>query len=368
MNVLFLTEEPISFSEPMVRGGQIHVRNVVEGLRRRGHDIHLVDWNDGPERSYQHSVAPQFRFVVDPLKTVKRAVRAGRSNDVDAIISKTRKTYLPGMVAAATLGVPHIVHLGSSLDPPAHGLVDVLDNASFTARVRAPHDAYFVVCDAIRSELDERGISADKIYDVRNAVDTDRFCPDPSADLPSADAARLGAIESPILGFVGSLVDYKGVFDLAEAIEQTEIQPVVLIAGGGPAHDRLKRKLGENGVFLGSVSYEQMPAVYAAMDVLVLPSHTEGLPRVLLEAGAAARPAVATRVGGTSEVINDGETGLLCPPRRPGRLAARIDELFSERDAAAMGQAARERVAGEFTWDSQYKRYERFLRDVIDRG
>ncbi|ERG94885.1 MAG: hypothetical protein J07HQW2_01327 [Haloquadratum walsbyi J07HQW2] len=77
MRILYLTEEPITFSGTMVRGGQIHVSKVVEGLRDRGHDVHLIDWNNRPEREYQHSIAPRSRFLIDPIRTLQRAVSVG---------------------------------------------------------------------------------------------------------------------------------------------------------------------------------------------------------------------------------------------------------------------------------------------------
>ena len=366
VNILSLTEEPISFSGTMVRGGQIHVRNVVEGLRERGHNVHLVDWNENPETDFQHSIAPRLRFGVDPTRTVRQAIRVGRNIDVDVVISKTRKTYLPGLATASILNVSHVVHIGSSLDPPVDGLLDRFDNVSFVSRIRAPHDAYLVVCDAISRELQQRGINPERIYDVRNAVDTDRFCPNPDVTLETEVSKQLNDCDEPILGFVGGLFDYKGVFDLAAAIDQTETEPTVVVAGDGPARERFKAELGNDGIFLGSVPYEQMPAVYAIFDALILPSHTEGLPRVLLEAAATELPVVATNVGGVGEVVSDDETGLLCPPRQPEQLAARIDELFFERNPAALGEAARRKVLDEFTWAAQYDRYEQFLETVIN--
>jgi starch synthase len=364
VRVLFVTEEPIRFSGAMVRGGQIHVRNVVEGLRSRGHDAHLVDWNGSPDRPFQHSIDPKVRFVDGPLRTLRKAVSVGRSLHPDVVVSKTRKVYLPGLLAARRLGVPHVAHVGSSLDPPTAGVVSRLDAKSFAGRLRAPHDAYLVVCDAIGAELRARGVDAARIHDVRNAVDTSRFCPDPDVELPSSVTDRIARTDGPVLGYVGGLVDYKGVFDLAAAVTQTEIDPTVVVAGDGPARDQLERELGDTGVFLGSVSYERMPAVYETLDAFVLPSHTEGLPRVLLEAGASTVPAVATRVGGVPEVVVDAETGLLCPPRDPAALADRIDELLSRHDSAAMGRAARHRIAEEFTWPALYGRYERTLRTL----
>lgn len=365
MNILFLTEEHIAFSGTMVRGGQIHVQNVIKGLRKRGHNVHLVDWSDNPETSFQHSITPKLRFVIDPARTVRRAIRVGQSIDVDVIISKTRKTYIPGLVTANVLNVPHIIHVGSSLNPPMDGLLDRFDNASFVSRIRAPHDAYLVVCDAITAELQHRGISTERIYNVRNAVATDRFCPNPDATLETEVTERLNDCNELILGFVGGLFNYKGVFDLATAINQTETESTVVVAGDGSARERFETELADNGMFLGSVPYEQMPAVYAAFDALVLPSHTEGLPRVLLEAAATGIPVIATDVGGVAEVVVDKKTGLLCPPREPERLAAKIDELFQIYNPAVMGEAARKKILGEFTWSAQYDRYEQFLEEIV---
>lgn len=365
MRILFVTEEPIRFSGTMVRGGQIHVRNVVEGLRDLGHDVHLIDWNTEPDRPYQHSMTPRSRFVDGAVRTFQQVVQIGRAADIDVIVSKTRKVYLPGLAATRILGIPHVAHVGSSPARPTSGIVDRLDAASFASRLRAPHDAYFVVCKALGDDLQSKGVDKTRIYDVRNAVDTARFVTEPEAELSVSTREEITNAKRPLLGFVGGITGYKGVFDLADAVKRTDTEPTVVVAGDGPARERFEQVLSDQGLFLDSVAYEQMPAVYAAIDALVLPSHTEGLPRVLLEAGAASRPSIATSVGGVPEFIRDGVTGLLCPTRQPSALAACIDDLFTERDPAEMGRRARELVTGEYTWEAQYNRYDAFLRDVV---
>ncbi|WP_299263754.1 glycosyltransferase family 4 protein [Halorientalis sp.] len=371
MRVLYLTEEAISFTDAMVRGGAIHVRNVVIGLRDRGHEVILLDWNDTPERPFQASVAPRTRFVDGPLRTVSQAVRLGGRRTVDVVVSKTRKTYLPGLFAARRLGVPHIVHVGSSLDPPVEGLLERVNLASFSARLRVPHDGYFVVCDHIGAQLIERGVAADRIFDVRNAVDVDRFHPE-TVPTPLADRFRDRLAESETcgalrLGYVGGLQSYKGLGDLAAALDRTERDWHLLVAGDGPERDRLEGRFGQQATFLGSVPYEQIPALYHEFDAFVLPSHTEGLPRVVLEAQATATPVVATRVGGVPEVIADGETGLLCGAHRPADLAAQLDSLASDGDRRhRLGQQGRRAVETEFSWSALYERYERYLRRVIE--
>ncbi|MBX0285489.1 glycosyltransferase family 4 protein [Halomicroarcula sp. F28] len=372
MRVLYLTEEAISFSDAMVRGGAIHVRNVVTGLRDRGHDVTLLDWNLAPEREFQRSISPRTRFVWGPLLTLDRAVDIGRQQDIDVVVSKSRKTYLPGLVAARRLGVPHVVHVGSSLNPPVDGLGGQLDNASFSARLRAPHDGYLVVCDYIGRQLRNRGVSNDRIFDVRNAVDVDKFHPE-SVPTPLAEHFReqidaSGANQGTHnLGFVGGLQPYKGLDDLAGALDQTERDWHVLVAGDGPERDRLAARFGERATFLGSVPYEQVPALFHEFDAFCLPSHTEGLPRVVLEAQATATPVIATRVGGVPEVIEDGESGLLCPPQRPAALAAALERLASdESECERLGNRGRAAVETEFSWPTLYERYEVSLQQVVE--
>lgn len=369
MRLLYLTEEPISFSGTMVRGGQIHVRNVVSGLRTRGHDVRLVDWNDEPERSFQHSLSPCFRFEFDPIRTLVRAISVGRQMNADAIISKTRKTYLAGLAAATALDIPHTVHVGSSPTAVGGCLSDRLLDKSFRARLRAPHDAYFVVCQAIGDDIESLGVDSDCVFDVKNAVDTERFHPGgPPEPLSAADSKRLPDDGDTRLGYVGGLHEYKGLDDLADALDKVHSDPRLIVAGDGPDRERLEQRFGSTATFLGAVPYEQIPAFYREIDILLLPSHTEGLPRVILEAQATGTPVVATRVGGVPEVVEDRRTGLLCDARDPGCLAAAIDRLATDSaECSHLAETGREAVATSFTWDNLYDRYERFLRTVCDR-
>jgi len=372
MRVLYLTEEAVSFDDALVRGGAIHVRNVVAGLRDRGHDVTLLDWNDEPTRSFQTSVDPRLRFVEGPVRTLKRAVRIGRREAVDVIVSKTRKTYLPGLVAGRLLGVPHVVHVGASLDPPLDDLGTRLNLASFAIRLRAPHDGYLVVCEHIGSQIRARGGSPDRITNVRNAVDTDRFHPT-EVPVPLDDEVerRIDAIEDDQfrLGFVGGLQPYKGLDDLAAALDRTVESHSVVVAGDGPERERLEGLFGTSGVFIGAVPYTQIPALYHEFDALVLPSHTEGLPRVVLEAQASGTPVVATRVGGVPEVVSDGETGLLCDVRASDELATAIDGVAAERELYEhLAERGRQAVVDSYGWPQLYDRYETALAQVIDRA
>lgn len=366
MRVLYLTEERISFTSAQVRGGAIHVRKVVDGLRDRGHEVFLLDWNAAPERDFQVSVSPRTRVVDGAVRTARRAVRVGDGIDADVVVSKTRKTYLPGLVAARRLGVPHVVHVGSTLDALGDWRRRI-DALSMSLRLRAPHDAYFVVCEYIADQLRARDVRESSIYNVRNAVNAERFAGD-SGGVASDQLRR--ALERTSdefrIGFVGGLHEYKGVYDLAAAVDRCDADVHVLVAGDGPERSALRSRLGERATFLGSVPYESMPAVYDAMDAFVLPSHTEGLPRTVLEAQAGGTPVVATRVGGVPEVVEHGETGLLAAPRDVGALAAHLATLAGDGDRRrSLGDAGQRAVRRSFDWDALYDRYERFLDAVV---
>jgi len=226
-----------------------------------------------------------------------------------------------------------------------------------------------VVCDAIADELRERNVRGE-IYDVKNAVDTGRFAPEPTdpervTEFRDRHAATVGETDLT-LGFVGGLHDYKGVFDLADALADCAADVSLLVAGDGPARAELADRLGDTATFLGAVPYDDVPAVYHAVDAFVLPSHTEGLPRVVLEAQATATPVIATRVGGVPDVVEDGETGLLCSPHDPASLGSAIDRLATDADERArLGRAGRAAVAASYSWTALYDRYERFLAEIV---
>lgn len=367
MRLLYLTEEPIPVSETAVRGGVIHVKRVVAGLRDRGHDVHLLDWQSDSDATFHHTVRPIARVGVGAVQTYRAAVRLARTHDIDAIISKTRKTYAPGFLAARRVDVPHLVHVGSSLDPPTDSVLDRINKRSFSSRLSLPHDGYLVVCGTIRQELRERGVQG-RIFEVGNAVDTDAF--HPAAAVPTSDSLETALGSNPDefrLAFVGGLHDYKGVFDLAAALSRLD-GCHLFVAGDGPARDPFEREVGSDATFLGSVPYESVPAVFRAVDALVLPSHTEGLPRVLLESMAMKTPVVATRVGGIPEVVEHEKTGLLCASHDPYELATQIDRLASDSDLGdRLATNGRRRVSESFTWDALFDRYEHALETVLDR-
>lgn len=213
------------------------------------------------------------------------------------------------------------------------------------------------VSDATRSALVAQGYPASRTVTVRNGIE---------ARQPAAPAALEPAPPGPVLLEVGRLCDVKGQRELIAALPRLGREDVtVLLAGddveaGGTYRRALEAQARELRVegrvrFLGR--RDDVPALLAAADALVLPSWVEGLPLVVLEAMAAGVPVVASSVGGTPEAVVDGETGLLVPPRDADALARALDGLLSDpARARALGEAGRLRARERFDADAAAQR------------
>lgn len=181
-----------------------------------------------------------------------------------------------------------------------------------------------------------------------------------------ADEPRSGPYR---LGIVGRLVGQKGHDVLLEALPLLgELDWTLTVAGDGALADELReraRRLGVDGRcrFLGEV--RAVAAVYAALDLVVIPSRYEGFCFVAAEAALAGRPVVASRVSSLPEVVVDGETGVLVPPEDPPALAAAILERARDPEGSrAMGEAGRRRARERFDPATLVGELEAFLARV----
>ena len=159
--------------------------------------------------------------------------------------------------------------------------------------------------------------------------------------------------------------------EAAALVRQAIPSATLVVVGDGPLRPALEaraQELGLNGSvrFLGAVP--QAARLIPHFDVFVLSSVWEGMSNSLLEAMAAGRPVVATRVGGNPEVVVDGETGLLVPPRDARALADATVRLLRDRELARrFGDAGRRRVESQFTLERMVHRMEDLYDDLLAR-
>lgn len=225
-------------------------------------------------------------------------------------------------------------------------------------------DTIVTNAEALRDEATAQGVVA-RWEVIPSGVDVDRFRSGPS---PAEAKERLGLDpERPVVGTVGRLEERKRQDHLLVAARAMVAHangdaPQVLVVGDGPLRSALERQAASLGIarnvrFTGAVT--DVRTALAAMDVFVLPSCAEGMSNALLEAMAAARPVVATAVGGTSEVLDDGRTGILVPPGDVTALAGHVLALIrNPARAVFLGAAARRAVGEKFGAPSMVGRLE----------
>ena len=220
--------------------------------------------------------------------------------------------------------------------------------------------------DLLRTDLECRK----PVVALYNGVDTSQFHPRDR----SACRRELGLPAAPIVLYVGSLIERKGVGCLIEALARgvSEKRVEAYLAGEGSQRARLE-ELARHGEardrvhFVGSIARDRVHLWMGAADVLVLPSHSEGRPNVVLEALASGIPVVASAVNGTTELIRDGEDGLLFRPGDVAGLRACIARVLAEHELAttfAAGGPRRITSLG-LSWSSHGRRLLEIYREAM---
>ena len=217
--------------------------------------------------------------------------------------------------------------------------------------------------DLKRFIVQEVGVEEHRVSVIYNGVD-------PTAPLPpdqlKAIRAELRLDEGGlVIGAVGSLYPVKGHIHLIRALpEILRFCPgtVLLLVGRGEQEDALKAEVGKLGLdayvrFLGF--RDDVRVLLSLIDVFVLPSLSEGLSMALLEAMAAGKPVVATRVGGNAELVVEGDTGFLVDPQSPDSISDRVARILRDRTRAAhMGEHGLRRAQNLFSFRSMVEQYQ----------
>jgi glycosyltransferase involved in cell wall biosynthesis len=216
------------------------------------------------------------------------------------------------------------------------------------------------------------GVPAERIKVIYNGQDV---CPLIGLEEKQCLRAGLGLEEDEqVVGVVGSLYPVKGHEYLLAAVPQvltSHPRAKFLIVGRGDLESRLKEEVKQRGLekqvrFLGF--REDVSALLSLMDIFVLPSLSEGLSIALLEAMAAGKPVIATDVGGNPEVVVDGETGFLVPPRNADALAAKLLLLLADKhQTRRLGENGRRRVQQYFSFQAMVNKYQDLYENCLQR-
>jgi len=300
-------------------------------------------------------------------RALRELVSIMRRERPDVVVVAGRNAEILGRLAARLAGVGHTimwVHNASELLP--RGLVlRALDRWMIRWT-----SGYFGVAEAQRRFLvHERGYPDDKVRIIHNGVDAALFDVTTRRDV----LAEVGFSEGdPVVGILGALrqeKDHATFLRAARVVLDEMPRAKFLVIGDGPCRPQLEALCSElritpNVHFAGM--RRDVDRMLCAVDVFAMTSTTECFPMALLEAMACGRPVVCTAVGGITEIVNDGETGYLVPPKDPAQIAARLLRLLSDpQSARGMGLAGRQRVEAEFGLDRSVEGAQRAIEGMV---
>ena len=335
------------------RGAETFAVDLAAALQAAGHRARVVALTaSGMAEVHDVPILGATRRAAGTLRGLRTAARAA-----DVVVAHGSSTLEACAVGLGGTGMPFVYR---TIGDPSYWVTSEWRQRGIGWMLRRGARTV-VLWPAAREQLATMyAIPADRVDVIPNGVAAARFDP---ADGPDPRQARegLGVPDGPCLGFVGSLSPEKDVATLLTALGHLG-QVSLLVAGDGPDGPRL-RSLAEEVApgrvrFLGVVRDPR--AVYAAADVLVLPSLSEGLPAVIVEAGLMQTPTIASAVGAIPEVIDNTVTGYLVPPGEPELLAKRIEEALPH--AGEIGRRARAAFLGRFTMEAVLPAWEATLK------
>jgi glycosyltransferase involved in cell wall biosynthesis len=335
------------------RGGQNQVLLTARGLRARGHRVVVVAHPNGELRKRVPAdvevvpLAP--RGEVD-LPTAWRLSRIIRELQPDVIHAHDPHGVAVAATALSIASPPRRPALVAARRVDFH-----IKSNSFSRWKYRQVDRFITASDAIRAMLVEDGVPAERATTVHEGIDVDRVA---AIEPLNVREEYWFPPHSLIVGNIAALVPHKGqkyLIDAAAIVVREAPEARFLVLGEGELRQTLEHQvkhlhLSQHVVFAGFRT--DVLAVLKGLDLFVMSSVTEGLGTSLLDAMAASRPVVATHTGGIPEVVVDGETGVLVPPRDGEALAAAIlGMLRDEPKRRRMAEAGFARVRTTFSVD-----------------
>jgi len=348
----------------------------VLGVSNPGKDVAVVE-----AAGIKHIAVPMTRRFspAKDLNALLDLTRTFQRERVDIVHTHNPKPGLLGQLAARLAGVPVVVntihgfYFHDHMRPLPRRFYILMEQL---AAAQSDHILSQNPEDIVTA-IEEHIAPAERLEPLGNGIDLHRFDPSTiSRDVIRVTREGLGlAADDVVVGFVGRLVEEKGLRELFEAVRSLRAKhPRLRLLIVGPPDPEKADNLDEGAAVAAGIDditvfaglRHDLPELYAAMDVFVLPSHREGFPRSPMEAAAMAVPVVATDIRGCRETVVDGSTGVLVPVRDPSALAQAIDSyLVDEPRRLRHGKAGNALAAVRFDEQLVFERvaatYERLL-------
>ena len=367
-NILFVIDN-LTFG-----GGERVFSQVIRGLNKERFGVFVAS---SPGGKFEKKLT-EVGMKIEPidmtsrynLGTISQLKRIIKTKDVQIVHSQGARADFFARIAARIANAPITI---SSMAMLVEGYdVGILRKNLYVLIDRWTErwvDKFIVLSEALRQALIERHkIPEEKVVKIYNGIELDEYNPGlKEARSEKLEVRRGFRLENdvPVIGAIGRLVWQKGFEYLIRAIPKvTEVFPETrfLIVGEGPLKDKLKvkgekLKVADSIIFTGFRS--DIKQILTSIDLLVMPSLLEGLPMALLEGMAMAKPIVATKIEGITEVLEDGKTGLLVPPKNTDALAGAIIQILNNKTKSnLLGQNARKMVEEKFSVEKMVEQIE----------
>ncbi len=314
------------------------------------------------------SIRSLARHRLDP-RTLLDLIRTIRAENIHLLHLHGFGSQTFGRMAAALTGVPAIIH-GHGLDYYPSGFQKLMDRllSRFTCLA-------ITVSNSVKEDyVLRRQIDPGLVLVMPNGIPIEKFTPVHEQNIQELKRSLDIPFDHYVVGTVTRLREEKGNRYLLEAIAQVVgviSNVTLLIVGDGPLREELHQlayRSGIAGCVIFAGFHQDVANMLSIFDVMVIASLSEGQSLALLEAMAMEKAVVATNVGGISEILRDGETGLLVPPQDPRTMAAKIIYLLQHgQERARLGSKACMESA-KFSLDRYVKDLEGVYEDVVENG
>ena len=379
MKIARIVENYPSSSEKIDRGLLPNIHYLSKLQSDMGNEVTVYTTREGnqPTRDERDGVQivrvkkPRMRRTFLELRVCREIRRRGDIPDIVHSLNPLPLGWLIGnarriLPASFALSVHGSLGAGTAIGgPPSLEKFFIYEFRRLTIGVAPGVDLVLPVSSFIRREVELLGVEPEKMQVIPSGVNTRIFVP---------KKREFNMI--PRVLFVSRFSLGKGLPYLIKAagLLRRNHHFRILMVGGTPQDNgygisiSMIRDLGLRDIVevRPPVPHSNLPEIYSAHDMSVLPSEKEALGKVLLEAMACGRPVISTRSGGITDIVDDGKTGLLVPPRNPGALAEALLELIEDEGKRnRMGSLAR-RKAIHFEWKSIAQRHLEAFRSIID--
>ena len=250
-------------------------------------------------------------------------------------------------------------------------LLGVYDALLMNKIIRRADRVGALTMEHLRSSKAARCVDWNRVVEIPNGVDTEKFRPRPK----NRELMEMHGLEGRVVAlFVGNLQPFKGLHLLIDAVAELRTDELVLlIVGGGYGEkqyrDRVRmRRIEHRVIFAGPQSPDgRLPDYYNLGDFLVLPStHSEAFPLVVMEAFSSGIPVIVSSLPGPSRLIEAGKDGLIATVGDSADLRNKIDCLVRDREGRTrMGNAGRQKILNDYSWTRIGERLENILFDIV---